>query len=191
MLIDCMDKEAIDGWISHPSSEKDYYLSNSMNKLSKNRLQKSGFLREGKVYNNFIQSYKIKADYYYVLVKKYLNDEWDSINGYPESFYRESSGFTKASKKNPWQLSSSQITIIDIYEAEVTGEVDDDFMIEFYDSEMEIVEAMLPKKEFEEHPGDVKKGTAFGIVLYRQQGEYAPKIGAWPIQEYWNKSLIQ
>lgn len=93
-------------------------------------------------------------------------------------------------EKKPWLSNKSQIDIIDVYEAEVTGEKDDDYLIEFRDVEMEIVVASLPKKEFEKHPEPVTAGTPFGIVLYKQQGDPATKIGAWPVEKYWNKSLI-
>ena len=92
-------------------------------------------------------------------------------------------------KEVPWLLSNSQINIIDVYEAEITGEIENDYLIEFSDAQMDLVEAKLSKTEFEEHPGNVTTGTSFGIVLYKQQGDPATKIGAWPIEKYWNKSL--
>jgi hypothetical protein len=90
-------------------------------------------------------------------------------------------------RKRPWLL--SQIDIIDVYEAEIIGEEDNNYLIEFRDAEMKIVEAILPKKEFEKHPGTITIGTPFGIVLYKQQDSI--KIGAWPDEKYWNKSLIK
>ena len=90
----------------------------------------------------------------------------------------------------PWLLNNSQIDIIDVYEAEIIKEEDNDYLIEFRDSEMKIVEAVLPKKEFEEHPEIIRIGTAFSIVLYKQYDDFTIKIGAWPAEKYWHKSWL-
>jgi len=87
----------------------------------------------------------------------------------------------------PWLLDESQLEIIDVYEAEIIKAENNNYLIEFRDAEMEVIEATLPKKEFEHHPEPIEPGTTFGIVLYRQVDDPATKIGAWPAEKYWNK----
>lgn len=88
----------------------------------------------------------------------------------------------------PWEKSLLEIKIIDIYEAEITGEEGNDYLIEFRDAEMEIVEASLPKKEFDGWPEQIKQGSVFGVVIYYHE---KLSIGAWPIEKYWNPNLLK
>lgn len=93
-------------------------------------------------------------------------------------------------QQRPWLLDDSQLKIVDIYEAEITGKRENDFQIEFRDAEMEIIEAFIPIREFKHHPISVSEGTHFGIVLYNQKDDPAVKISVWPTEEHWNPSLL-
>ena len=89
----------------------------------------------------------------------------------------------------PWEMGSSHITVIDVYEAQIIGEDRDCYDIKFSDEEMEPVEAGLDKKEFTNWPHPVTINTAFGLVVYKYRGK--ERISAWPLEEYWNKELLE
>jgi hypothetical protein len=90
----------------------------------------------------------------------------------------------------PWLLTREEIKIIDIYEAEVLGKRDDHYLIEFRDSEMEVVEAELPIDEFKFFPYNIDEDRHFGIVLFQDKLSKEIRIGAWPVQTDWNEDLL-
>ncbi len=97
------------------------------------------------------------------------------------------------SEKKPWERSPLEIEIIDCYEAEIMGETihegEDCYCIEFHDYDMSIVEAMILKDKFKNFPHPIKKGTPFGIILYKDKGKLS--VGSWPVQRYWSKELVE
>ena len=76
----------------------------------------------------------------------------------------------------------------DVYEAEILAEEKNNYIIIFYDSDMEPIKAKLSKKEFEGFPYELKQRTPFDIVIY-QEKENTPKANAFPTEDYWNKEL--
>jgi hypothetical protein len=102
---------------------------------------------------------------------------------------------------NPWELDSSQVEIVRSYETEIMGEDGDKYLIEFADKDGGMVEAKLPKKEFEGVPGlgeprgmsgwqpAVGSMLYCGIVIYRMKGEKGLRVGIWPLASYWHPSL--
>ncbi|MBW2995062.1 hypothetical protein KY312_01815 [Candidatus Woesearchaeota archaeon] len=90
-------------------------------------------------------------------------------------------------KIQPWEMTPKEVEITDAYEAEITGEKDDNYFVEFRDQEMEVVEAEIKKTDFEYFPHPVKAGTAFVIVTYKLNG--VTGVGSWPITKYWNQEL--
>lgn len=92
-------------------------------------------------------------------------------------------------EKKPWERSPLEIKVIEAWDSEIIGEEGDSYLIEFYDTNMSVVEAKLPKKEFEGWPHPTGPGTCFGIIIYEDNRKLS--IGAWPLQHYWNKELIE
>lgn len=92
----------------------------------------------------------------------------------------------------PWLLGKKHIKVIDTYEAEIVGVKEGYYMIEFRDSSMQVVEALVPKVEFSHHimhPVKVCEGYNFHIVIYQVICNKNLIVGSWPIVKYWNIDL--
>ncbi len=100
---------------------------------------------------------------------------------------KSESEFLMTTQLQPWEKSRLEVEIIDAYEAEIEGQEQKYYWIEFYDSHMRIVEAKLPIRRFRHFPHPTKVGTYFGLVIYKEGGKR--KIGPWPLTKYWNPDL--
>ena len=101
-------------------------------------------------------------------------------------------------KNSPWQKNKLEIKVIEVYEAQIFAEKNNDYFVGFYDREMNLVTSLLPKTEFDNWPEEIKEGSPFGIILYKEKTNkkflffpiYKTKVGSWPPEKYWNKELL-
>ena len=56
---------------------------------------------------------------------------------------------------------------------------------------MTIIEGEIQKGCFESFPTKIEEGSCFGIVKYLEKDSNQTKIGAWPLERYWNKDLLK
>jgi len=89
----------------------------------------------------------------------------------------------------PWKLDSTEVDIVEAYEAKVIGEDGGEYVIVFTDYDGGTVEARLDKHEFQGFPYLVDEGAFFGIVVYRREGQPGTTASAWPVAEWWHFSL--
>jgi hypothetical protein len=89
----------------------------------------------------------------------------------------------------PWELDSSQVTIMRAYNATIYMEDGDKYHITFYDENCDIVEATIKKEYFINFPYSIEDGTYFGLIVYTLKGHPGVTTAPWPIMRYWSKSL--
>lgn len=89
----------------------------------------------------------------------------------------------------PWEMDSSRAKVVDGYAAKIIGEDGNEYIIEFHDRDMSLVEARIAKSEFANHPEPPTIGTHFGFVFFRLRGQPGIQVSAWPVKQYWHPSL--
>ena len=87
----------------------------------------------------------------------------------------------------PWNLTKKEITIINAYEANIIGENDIAYVIEFLNNDGERIEACINKNKFSYLPHKVCVGSVFGIVTYKKNGSISASV--WPVNTFWNTDL--
>jgi hypothetical protein len=90
--------------------------------------------------------------------------------------------------RRPWKREATSVTVKDVYEAEIVAVDGDEFIIVFYDADMEPVDARLPGSAFRLFEAQPQPGMAFGIVLYHERDCPEPRISAWPTEDEWDES---
>lgn len=88
-----------------------------------------------------------------------------------------------------WQCPANEIEILKSYECQVFGAKDDNYLIEFYDDDMSVVEAEVAKKEFDGFPYPIKDGTHFGTVIFKTLATGTVCAQAWPLWKFWHPTL--
>lgn len=89
----------------------------------------------------------------------------------------------------PWTLDSSQIMVLGGFSGKIIGEERNDFLVEFYDDALVVMEARIAKREFVGHPIVPTIGMYFGLVIFQRVDQSRFEVRPWPIMDYWHLSL--